>query len=192
MNNIGTQEIKTERLLLRKVKKSDYKDMFAYTTKEEVAKYVTWQPHKSMDETKALCRMWAEAYKKDNTYRWAIVYNNTVIGVIDVIGLINDSAFMGWSMDSLFWNKGIMTEAAAAVRDYLFGKVGIDAIFATYVTENIGSGRVMQKIGMKPISCEEYCAACEEEVRYEINGLPVSCNKITKAEWVGMPKVSNH
>ena len=37
MNHIGTQEIKTERLLLRKVRKSDYKDMYKFTAKEEVA-----------------------------------------------------------------------------------------------------------------------------------------------------------
>ncbi len=42
MNHIGTQEIKTERLLLRKVRKSDYKDMYKFTAKEEVARYVSW------------------------------------------------------------------------------------------------------------------------------------------------------
>ncbi len=39
MNNIGTQEIRTERLLLRKIKKSDYKDVFRYASREEVAKH---------------------------------------------------------------------------------------------------------------------------------------------------------
>lgn len=64
MNHIGTQEIKTERLLLRKVRKSDYKDMYKFTAKEEVARYVSWSPHKSIKETKALCKMWAEEYEK--------------------------------------------------------------------------------------------------------------------------------
>ena len=54
MNHIGTQEIKTERLLLRKVRKSDYKDMYKFTAKEEVARYVSWSPHKSIKKTKAL------------------------------------------------------------------------------------------------------------------------------------------
>lgn len=182
MNNIGTQEIKTERLLLRKIRKSDYKDMYKFTVKEEVAKYVSWSPHKSIRETKALCRMWAEEYKKDNTYRWAIVYNDAVIGAIDVVKLVESSAFLGWMLDSAYWNQGIMTEAASAVRDYLFGKVGINHIFASYISENIGSGRVMQKIGMTPVSCEEYCAACEKEPKREVNGLPLSFYKLSKAE----------
>lgn len=182
MNNVGTQEIKTERLLLRKIKKSDYRDIYKFVVKEEVAKYVSWSPHKSIRETKALCRMWAEEYKKDNTYRWAIVYNDAVIGAIDVVKLVGGSAFLGWMLDSAYWNQGIMTEAASAVRDYLFGKVGINHIFASYITENIGSGRVMQKIGMKPVSCEEYCAACEKEPKREANGLPLSFYKLSKAE----------
>ena len=40
LNHKGTQAIKTERLLLRKIKESDYKDMYVFTVKEDVAKYV--------------------------------------------------------------------------------------------------------------------------------------------------------
>lgn len=183
MNHIGTQEIRTERLLLRKVKESDYKDIYNYASKEEVAKYVTWPPHKSIKDSKALCKMWAEEYKKDDTYRWAVVFNHTVIGTIDVMAFIENSAELGWAIDSMHWNKGIMTEAASAVRDYLFEKVGVDSIFARYITENIGSGRVMQKIGMKPITCEAYYKALNCEIRREVKGMPIAFNRITKTDW---------
>ena len=180
MNNIGTQEIKTERLLLRKIKEFDCYDMYKFTVKEEVAKYVSWTVHKSIDETKALCKMWEEEYKKDHTYRWAVVYHDTVIGAIDVVKLINDSAFLGWMLDSTYWNQGIMTEAASAVRDYLFEKVQVENIYASHITENIGSGRVMQKIGMQPVSCEEYCTVCEKESKCELNGLTLSFYKMDR------------
>lgn len=183
MNHIGTQEIKTERLLLRKIKESDCQDMYKFTVKEEVAKYVSWTPHKSIDETKALCKMWEEEYKKNNIYRWAIVYNDVVIGAIDVVKLVENSAFLGWMLDSTYWNQGIMTEAATAVKDYLFGKVQIENIYAAHITENIGSGRVMQKIGMEPVSCEKYCAACEKEPKHELNGLPLSFYKMNRTDW---------
>ena len=183
MNNIGTQKIKTERLLLRKIKESDCYDMNKFMIKEEVAKYVSWTVHKNIDETRELCKMWEEAYQKDHTYRWAIVYQETAIGVIDVIRLTNDSAFLGWILDSIYWNKGMMTEAATAVRAYLFEQVQVNAIYAAHITENIGSGRVMQKIGMKPVSCEEYCAACDKEPKHELNGLPVSFYKMDRTDW---------
>lgn len=38
----GTQTIKTERLLLREIKESDFRDIYEYAKKEEVAKYVSW------------------------------------------------------------------------------------------------------------------------------------------------------
>ena len=183
MNSMGTQEIKTERLLLRKIKEADCYDMYKYTVKEEVAKYVSWSPHKSLDETKALCKMWEDEYKNGNRYNWAIVYNNAVIGSIDVVKLVGSSAFLGWQIDSTYWNMGIMTEAATAVRDYLFEKVQIDTIYASHITVNIGSGRVMQKIGMKPVSCEEYCTVCQKEPKSEVDGLPLSFYKISKTEW---------
>lgn len=183
MNNIGTQEIKTERLLLRRIKESDCHDLYKFTVKKEVAKYVSWTVHKSIDVTRDLCKMWEEAYQKDHTYRWAVVYHDTAIGVIDIRRLTSDSAYMGWMLDNIHWNKGIMTEAATAVRDYLFEKVLVDAIYAAHATENIGSGRVMQKIGMKPVSCEEYFAACDKEPKHELNGMPVSFYKMDRTDW---------
>lgn len=45
----GTKDIKTKRLLLREINPDDYKDMYSYVIKEEVAEYVSWTPHKSKD-----------------------------------------------------------------------------------------------------------------------------------------------
>lgn len=182
MNNTGTKEIRTERLLLRKIKKSDYKDIYKYASNEEVAKYVTWPVHKSIKDSKALCKMWAEGYKKENTYRWAIVYNGVVIGVTDVVKFVHHSAELGWCIDSPYWNKGFVTEAASAVRDYLFQTVGVDNLFAAHITENIGSGRVMQKIGMKEVSCEEF-SVMETKARYEFECMPISFYRMTREEW---------
>lgn len=183
MNNIGTKELKTQRLLLRAVSESDYKDMYEYTVKEEVAKYVSWSTHKSVEDTKALCKMWAKEYEKGARYNWAIVLNGKVIGNIDVCKIVDENAFLGWQIDSAHWNRGIVTEAAMAVRDFLFGKVGVSGIYASHITENIGSGRVMQKIGMKEITHKEYCAALKQECEKVIDGLSISFYGLTNEEW---------
>lgn len=155
MKHKGTKTLKTERLVLRKIKTSDYKDVFRYASKEEVSKYVTWDKHTDPKITKKLCRHWKNQYIHKSTYRWAIEYNKRVIGCIDVVVLYEQKAVLGWCIDSEFWNKGIVTEAVAAVRDYLLNDVGFEAIEAAHIKENIGSGRVMQKIGMKQIPYEE-------------------------------------
>lgn len=39
----GTKEIRTKRFLLRQIRISDYEDIYKYTSKEEVARYVHGQ-----------------------------------------------------------------------------------------------------------------------------------------------------
>lgn len=183
LNHKGTQTIQTERLTLRKIQENDYIDMYKYTVKEEVAKYVSWTPHESINDTKALCDMWIDEYKNNDRYNWAIVYDNTVIGSIDVVKIIDTTAMIGWQIDSTFWNKGIVTEAATAVRDFLFGEIGIEAIEAEYVDKNIGSGRVMQKIGMTQIPLKDSLSYSVRHIA-EVDGMPIICYKLTKKDWI--------
>lgn len=184
LNHKGTQEIRTERLLLRKIRAEDYHDMHQYMIKEEVAKYVTWNVHKSLAETKQLCAFWVSQYADNNKYHWAIVFENKVIGNLEIVQLIDTTAFIGWQIDSDYWNMGIMTESGTAVRNYMFSEIGIDKLNAAHIRQNVGSGRVMQKIGMKQISAEEYYEKIEEEKReIEVKGMPVDFYSITKEEW---------
>ena len=185
LNHKGTKEIKTNRLFLRAIKKSDYKDIYKYTSKDEVSKYVTWNTHKSINDTKAVCKMWADEYINGDKYHWAIVYSGAVIGNIEIIKIVGTTAFLGWQLDCSYWNRGIMSEAAAAVRDYMFFEIGAERLSASHILENIGSGRVMQKIGMKQISFEKYCENLDdsEERISEINGMPIGFYSITRYEW---------
>ncbi|MGN1123442.1 MAG: GNAT family N-acetyltransferase, partial [Eubacterium sp.] len=182
LNHKGTQKIYTERLILRQIREEDYIDMYRYTVKEEVARYVTWSVHQSIEDTKAVCKMWADEYKNGNKYHWAIVYDNRVIGNIEIVKIVDTTGFLGWQIDSEYWNKGIMTEAATAVRDYMFSQIGIEALEAEYMKENIGSGRVMQKIGMKEIPILE-SLSYQIRQKAEIDGIPIICYKLTKEEW---------
>ncbi len=181
LNHKGTQIIKTDRLLLREIRECDYEDVYEYARKPEVAKYVSWNAHTNMNESKAVCKMWASQYENDDKYHWAITVDGKMIGNIEVVELVDDIAYLGWTLDSVYWNNGIMTEAAAAVRDYLFNDIGITTLYASYITENIGSGRVMQKIGMKPVTPEEYYKNLEtEKLATEIDGLPLSFYGLNK------------
>jgi len=47
------------------------------------------------------------------------------------------------------WNKGYATEAAVAVLAYGLGPLGLDRIMAVAEPANVGSWRVMEKIGMR-------------------------------------------
>lgn len=45
--------MKTERLLLRPITHEDLEAMYDYSSRENVARYVTWQAHTSLEDTKA-------------------------------------------------------------------------------------------------------------------------------------------
>lgn len=182
LNHKGTQTIHTKNLVLRAIREEDYIDMYRYTVKEEVARYVSWEPHRNIEDTKMLCKMWAGEYKNGDRYNWAIVFDGKVIGNIDVVKIIDETACLGWQIDSQYWNKGITTEAATAVRDYLFKEIGIEAIEAEYVEANIGSGRVMQKIGMTEIPLQTSVSYSVRHIS-EVDGMQIICYKLTKSEW---------
>lgn len=150
LNHSGTQLIQTKRLILRQFKPEDYRDMFIWASNPEVVKYLSYEPHKNLKESKLITNLWVKAYKNSETYNWAIEYEENVIGNISVVNMDNKCfcCHLGWQIDAPFWNKGIMTEAAQAVLNYLFGTVGFDRITSGHDTRNIGSGRVMEKIGM--------------------------------------------
>ena len=178
LNHKGTQEIKTERLLLRRFVIDDYIDMFIWASNPEVTKYLSYHSHKSAEDTKKLLELWVKYYDNNATYNWAIEYNNKVIGNISVVEQNENECELGWQIDVLYWNKGIMTEAAKAVADYLFG-VGFEKIISGHDTRNIGSGRVMQKIGMTKVGkIHNYVLDKDgrifDKARYEI----------TKEEWI--------
>ena len=50
------REIETKRLFLRKLRSDDAESIFRnWASDSEVANYVTWNVHKDMNETKAIC-----------------------------------------------------------------------------------------------------------------------------------------
>ena len=53
MNKCGTVTLETDRLILRKIQKSDAKDMLKnYCNDEDVVKFLPWYPHKDIKVTK--------------------------------------------------------------------------------------------------------------------------------------------
>ena len=142
-------EIKTERLLLRAIERNDVQDIYNnWANDPEVTKYLTWNAHENVDTTKAVVEAWLEDYKKHDTYRYGIELSgyDHLIGMIDIVGYIDDCPVIGYVLGKAFWNKGYMTEAFNAVIQDLFSK-GFDKIFIEADERNYGSNRVIEKCG---------------------------------------------
>ncbi len=148
-----TIKIETERCILRKFELKDARDMFeSYCKKDVVTKYLRWMPHRSVEDTiKYLTDVVLPKYEQEYTYCWAIELKETgtVVGCIDIGSkdLSRKRCTVGWVLSDDYWGKGIMTEVARKVVDYMF-KEGFVRIQSHHQIENIASGKVMQKIGM--------------------------------------------
>ena len=54
------------------------------------------------------------------------------------------------------WNKGITTEAISKIIEYARKTRNIPGLAGTFAIDNIGSGRVMEKLGMTYLEDTEY------------------------------------
>ena len=154
MNQLGSRVLTTQRLILRPFRATDAEQAFSgWMSDPAVTKYLTWERHESIFLTRQLLAAWEQEAKLLTTYHWATVWRETgvVIGDISVptADMRSQWAEIGYCLSRAFWGRGIMTEALSAVIDFLIGKVGFLRIEAKHATENVASGRVMEKCGMQ-------------------------------------------
>ncbi len=142
----------TERLILRPIRRSDAKAMYEYTRDKEVARYVLWDPHRSLMDT---CETISEM-KRQYRHGWPCSFAIALAGSDQIIGTIgymwlnteNCSAEIGYSLSRKYWNQGYMTEALKAVLDFSFNTLELHRIEAQHDIRNPASGQVMKKNGM--------------------------------------------
>ncbi|ADU32401.1 GNAT family N-acetyltransferase [Evansella cellulosilytica] len=145
--------LETDRLRLRKITLDDTKEMFSYGSNEEVTKYVTWDTHNTMDDTKGFIEFVIKQYESNNLAPWGIEYKSTnkLIGTIDFVSWkpTHHVAEIGYVLSPDYWGKGITTEAAEKVIEFGFNKMDLVRIQAKCFVDNNASARVMEKIGMR-------------------------------------------
>jgi [ribosomal protein S5]-alanine N-acetyltransferase len=144
--------LETPRLLLRKLTTEDTPGMFNYASNEEVAKYVTWDAHKTLKDTETFVNFVLNQYKAHKVSPWAIEEKETgtFIGTIDFVWWkpVHNMAEIGYVISPDYWGKGITTEAAKAIIQFGFEQMDLVRIQARCLVENIASQRVMEKVGM--------------------------------------------
>ena len=154
MNHLGTKEIQTNRLILRKFKHSDVNSAFNnWCNDDMVTKYLRWPTHSSVEITEKVINDWIKSYEKDNFYQWAIVLKeiDEPIGTISVVE-VNEKAnsiCIGYCIGYNWWNKGIVSEAFSSIITFMFEEVKVNRIEARHDPKNPNSGKVMLKCGLK-------------------------------------------
>jgi RimJ/RimL family protein N-acetyltransferase len=145
-------ELKTGRLLLRKLERTDANEMFSLRSNENVLRYIGREPTKTIAEAEEFINKINKALDENESILWGIAFLDKPSAVIGTICIWNFKkehyrGEVGYMLHPDHWRKGIMKEAITAVVEYGFTVVGLHSIEALLNPENIASSSVLESTG---------------------------------------------
>jgi ribosomal-protein-alanine N-acetyltransferase len=145
------QKIETKRLTLRMFEPEDAEAFHRIWNDPIVMKYIEgWRP--SLEEARAGMTRLVQHWRDKGFGQWAVALKEegTLIGYVGFKHLDGTPEVeLLYGIDKPYWNMGYTTEAARACLRYIFDHTGLDRIVALADPENVGSWRVMEKLGMR-------------------------------------------
>jgi len=165
--------LNTPRLTLRKCRLSDAPDIFAFSSVGHlVGPMAGWKPHQTLVETVEIINT---VFEKD--WVWAVV-SKADKKVIGTIGLHRNrtedgGTELGYALSEMYWGEGLMPEAAQAVLEYAFLRLGLEEVSCSHFPFNDRSRRVIEKLGFRYLttvrnSFMRYDGQSFDEMRYLI------------------------
>ena len=142
--------LETERLTIRPFVESDLEPYARIVADPEVMRLITGEAQ-SYDEARTYLEECLASERRRGYSRYAVLLkaSGELIGFCGFKDIDGDLDF-GWRYAKSCWGQGYGTEAARAVMNYGMETLKLPALLAVAFPENIGSIRIMQKIGMRP------------------------------------------
>ena len=148
-------KLETERLLLRPLTPEDAPTVARLAGLREIADTTISIPHPYSEQQ---AQGWIATHSGRENPPKQIVFAVTIKKVGQLIGTMglreidheHCQAEMGFWIGVDWWGNGFATEAAHTVIRYGFEELKLNRIYAHHMVRNPVSGRVLEKIGMKP------------------------------------------
>jgi RimJ/RimL family protein N-acetyltransferase len=146
-------DLHTERLALRSWRPDDLDELAAVFADPQV----WWYPLRrgfTREQTEAFLRRRIAEWDEQGWGLWAVEHQGDLIGYTG-FGLptflpeVMPVPEIGWRLQPSYWGRGLATEAATAALHHGFTALGFSEVVSIYEPENVASGRVMERIGMK-------------------------------------------
>jgi len=147
------RELVTSRLRLRAFAPGDVAAVHAYASDPEVCRHVQWGPNTPQESQEFIDENVAAVPFSDEreNWTWAVTLEGVVVGTVSLWVRSREHARgeLGYVLSRHHWGQGITTQAAAAVLEFGFTDADLARVEATCRPENLGSRRVLEKIGMQ-------------------------------------------
>ncbi len=145
-------EIKTERLLLRRLKKDDTEQIYKLRSDENVMKFIGKKPIVSMDEAWEFFNLVDNSLQSNSGITWAVTLVEApekLIGTIGLWRLIKENfrAEVGYMFLPDYWQKGLAKESLLKIIEYGFNEMNLHSIEAHISPRNSSSASLLEKTG---------------------------------------------
>lgn len=148
-----TPVLETERLLLRPMTANDAESVFRnWTSDPNVAKFMRWELHKHVSETREWLTSEEALVESDAVYNWGFVLKETgeLIGSGGLVYIEFKGMFeLGYNIMKKYWGRGLTTEAAQRIIDFGKNELRQTKFYCCHAKDNPASGRVMTKVGFR-------------------------------------------
>jgi len=146
----------TPRVKLRPLAERDAEALFPYVSDPEVSKYTSWAQHKNVEETREWLKGAIATVAAGTDMVWAIEHEGAPVGCVGLHAILwgvravrLDRAELGYWIARPLWGKGLMTEAATVATRWAFETLGLHKVNVMCFDGNIGSQRVIEKVGFR-------------------------------------------
>jgi RimJ/RimL family protein N-acetyltransferase len=137
-------------LVPRAPSEGDVDAIFEYASDPEVTAFMDWRRLSEPGEVLAFLSRTEEGWASGADFTWAITERGVdrVIGAVSIRARACEADF-GYVLNRRFWNRGMTTEAAAAVTAWALSTRRLPRIWATCDAQNARSIRVLEKLGLE-------------------------------------------
>jgi RimJ/RimL family protein N-acetyltransferase len=148
--------LRTRRLMLRMMTEDDIDDVYAYQSREDVCRYLPFQP-RTRDDVAAKVAEYSTArtLNGDGDY-WQLAIERLqrpgrVIGDVyfTIASAADSSGEIGWTLHPEHARNGYMTEAASAVLRIAFDEIGLHRVIARLDPRNASSIALCKRLRMR-------------------------------------------
>ncbi|MFZ9982580.1 MAG: GNAT family N-acetyltransferase [Cyclobacteriaceae bacterium] len=159
------EKTELERVTLFKSRVTDAEEIFyAYASKPEATKYLSWKTHGSIDDTRTYLSIVEKTWKQGLQASFAVRLKKShrLIGACGCT--FSDGIFqVGYVFSPLFWGMGFATESCKGLIAEILKVKHVNRICSFVDVDNHASARVLEKSGFKQERVEpEYFIACNQ------------------------------
>lgn len=167
--------LETSRLILRPFQDEDLGQLAELMANRDFMRF-SLGPY-TREQTQSVLQKFLSWNEAELPSQFAVIFrrNNQLIGYCGFLHWHLDGADeveIGYRLHPDYWNRGLATEAARAVREHAFRDLTLPKVISLIHPDNIASRRVAEKNGMK----------IERETVFR--GFPTQVFAITREQWL--------